>query len=67
MNYSIIVCVNGNFTVHTEHGTDLQAAKVEFHSYCAALWGAADVQKAEVKIVDEQLDCVDGYAEFIRH
>lgn len=66
MKYAIIKCSNGAFTIDSEW-SDLTQAKVKFHGVCQTLWNAEDVLTAEVKIVDEQLDCVDGYAEFIHH
>lgn len=67
MKYAIVKVVNGNFSIASEHGEDLKAAKVAFHGACQTLWNAPDVITAEVKIVDEQLDCVDDYKEFISH
>lgn len=67
MKYAIIKTVNGTFAVASEHGDNLQSAKVAFHNECRNLWNAADVITAEVMIVDEQLDCVEGYKEFIAH
>lgn len=66
MKYAIIKCTDGNFAVHGEY-TTIEAAKVGFHSYCAALWNDPNTTKAAVKIVDEQLDCVEDYREFIHH
>lgn len=66
MKYSIIKVINGNFSVHAE--TDnLNSAKTNFHGLCQTLWNAPDVLSATVKIVDENLDCVEGYKEFISH
>lgn len=67
MNYAIIKCSNGNFTVHAEGITELANAKTGFHGLCQSLWNAPDVLTANVAIVDEQLDVVEGYKEFIRH
>jgi len=66
MKYSIIKCNNGAFTIDSEW-TDLTKAKVQFHTVCQTLWNASDVITAEVMIADEQLNCVDGYREFIHH
>lgn len=66
MKYAIIKCINGAFTVDSEH-TDLTQAKVRFHAVCQTLWNAQDVITGKVMIVDEQLNCVDGYAEYIHH
>lgn len=66
MKYAIIKVINGNFFIHAEGIENLNAAKVSFFGLCQTLWNASDVQTAEVKIVDEQLDCVQDYAEFIK-
>lgn len=67
MVYAIIKVINGTYHVHTEGLTDLSAAKVSFHGLCQTLWNAPDVIKAEVAIVDENLDAVEGYKELITH
>ena len=64
--YSIIKCVNSNFAIHSET-TDLNSAKTQFHGLAQTLWNAPDVLTAKIEIVDEQLNVVDGYREFIRH
>lgn len=66
MKYAIIRCTDTNFAVHGEYPT-LEAAKVAWHQYSAALWNDPGTTKATVKIVDEQLDCVEGYQELIIH
>lgn len=65
MIYSIIKCINGSYFIHAEGITDLKSAKTQFHGLCQTLWNADDVITAEVAIMDEQLDCVEGYKEFI--
>ena len=67
MIYSIVKCINGHYFIHAEGITDLNNAKVTFHGLCQTLWNAPDVITAEVAIVDEQLDVVEGYKEFIHH
>lgn len=67
MKYSVIQCVNGNNKIVAENIEDLSFAKVKFHSLCQTLWNAPDVLTAEVMIADEQLNCVEGYREFIHH
>lgn len=67
MKYAIIKVINGNYFIQSEGITDLSSAKTQFHTVCAALWNAPDVETAMVKIVDEQLDCVDGYMDLIIH
>jgi len=48
-------------------GLNLQNAKYQFHDRCRILWNAPDVITGEVAIVDEQLDVVEGYKEFVHH
>lgn len=67
MTYGIVKCINGSYEIHAEGITSVSAAKVNFHGLCQTLWNAPDVLKAEVAIVDEQLDVVEGYKEFISH
>lgn len=66
MKYAIIKCTDTNFAIHGEYPS-LEAAKVAWHQYSANLWNDKNTKKATVKIVDEQLDCAEGYREFIHH
>lgn len=67
MVYALIKVINKNYFIHAEGITDLASAKTQFHGLCQTLWNAPDVLSATVKIVDENLDCVEGYKEFITH
>lgn len=67
MKYAIIKCINGNYSVHAEGITEVSSAKTTFHGLCQMLWNASDVITATVKIVDENLDNVEGYRDFITH
>lgn len=67
MIYAIIKVINGNYFIHSEGITNLAGAKTQFHSLCTDLWNEPTVLNAYVMIVDEQLDCVDGYKEYIHH
>lgn len=67
MKYAIIKVINGNYSVHAEGFTDVASAKVNYHGLCQTLWNATDVLTAEVAIVDENLDAVEGYKEYIHH
>jgi hypothetical protein len=64
--FSTIKVVNGQFAINTET-SDLQSAIIQFHSLAQTLWNAPDVATAKIAIMDEQLNVVDGYAEFIHH
>lgn len=67
MKYGIIKVINGSYFIHAEGYTDVNAAKVAYHGLCQTLWNAQDVVTAMVMIVDENLDCVERYKEFIHH
>ena len=67
MKYAIVKVVNGSYNIHAEGFADVANAKVTYHGLCQTLWNAADVATAEVMIVDENLDCVEGYKEYIHH
>lgn len=66
MKYFIIISSNGNVTVNSEW-SNLNSAKVAYHDVCKIYWNASDVLKGFIAIVDEQLDTVQGYKEFISH
>ena len=66
MKYAIIKCSNGAFAIDSEW-SDLTKAKVQFHTVCRTLWNTADVLSAKVVLVDEQLNCVEDYREYIHH
>lgn len=66
MKFAILQCVNGNFSIKSEW-TDLEKAKVNYHSVCASLWNAADVLTATVCIIDEALIVQMGYKEYVVH
>lgn len=67
MKYAIIKVINGNYFIHAEGITAIESAKTQFHGLCQTLWNASDVLSACVMIVDEGLNMVGGYKEFIHH
>ena len=67
MKYAIIKVINGSYSIHAEGFTSVESAKVNYHGLCQNLWNSPDVRTAYVAIVDEQLDAVNGYKEFIHH
>lgn len=67
MKYAIIECINGNYFIRAEGITVIDSAIIQYHGRCQALWDAQDVITAHVAIVDEQLNVVEGYKEFIHH
>jgi hypothetical protein len=67
MIYAIIKVINGHYSIHAEGIAALDSAKTQFHGLCQTLWNAPDVITACVMIVDENLDKVEDYREFITH
>lgn len=67
MKLAIIKVINGNYFIHAEGITKLANAITQYHGLCQTLWNAPDVLTAHVAIVDEQLNIVEGYREFIQH
>lgn len=67
MRYAVLAVTNGNFAVKSEHGENKQAALVAFHQLSASYWNAPGVTTAMIKVVDENLDTVDGKMEYITH
>lgn len=67
MKYAVIKVINGNYFIHAEGLESVERAKVVYHGLCQTLWNADDVRSAYVMIADEQLDCVEGYKEYIHH
>ena len=67
MKYAIIKVVNGNYAIAEEGIATIAQAKSRFHGICQAHWNAQDVITAEIMIADENLDCVEGYKEYITH
>ena len=60
MKYAVISCINGTFKVEAECGENKTQARTIFYQKCAALSNAPDVITATIKVLDSQLDCVDG-------
>ena len=67
MKYAVIKVVNGTYAIHSEGWTDLEKAKVNYAQLWASLMNAEDVITASLMIVDENLDNVEGYKEFVNH
>lgn len=66
MKYAVVRCTDSNYDIHSEH-PNIEAAKIAYHSYCAALWNDKNTKMATVKIMDENLDNAEGYRDFIHH
>ena len=64
--YAVIQFINGSFTVKFE-SENLDSLKYNFHNWCALLWNDNNAVNGVVKIVDSNLDTVEGYIEFIDH
>ena len=64
--YAVIQQINGTFTVKFE-SENLDGLKYNYHNWCAALWNDTGAVDGVVKIVDSNLDVVEGYIEVINH
>ena len=64
MHYSVIQFMNGAFAVKFE-GTDLDSMKYNYFNWLSLLYNDKGAAKGVVKLVDENLDVVDGCVEFI--
>ena len=67
MKYAVLKVINGNYFIHSEGWTDLEKAKVNFADVWKTLMNASDVDTACIAIIDENLDTVQGYKEFVDH
>lgn len=67
MKYALITCINGNFKVESEHGSNIEQARTAFYSKCTALSNAPDVIKSQVAVVDIFLNPVMGLKADIGH
>lgn len=67
MKYAIIKVINGSYSIHAEGFTELSGAIVNYFGLGQTLWNAPDVVTAMIAIVDENLDVVGRYKEFIHH
>ena len=67
MNYAVIQCSNGSFSVVSEWVDNRRGAIMAWHNACRTLWSAPDVVSATVKVVDSNLNTVENYEEYIFH
>lgn len=64
MNYAVIQFINGAFSVKYE-GSNLNSLQVNYHQWIASLRNDDGAVDGIVKLVDENLDVVEGYMEVI--
>ena len=67
MRYALVTCINGNYKIESEHGTDLNAAQMAWHQKCRSLEGAPDVITAVCMVADENFGTVGSLYEKIEH
>ena len=67
MKYAVVRVSNGSYAIASEGWTDKEKAIVDFLGKAQTLHNASDVQTACCMIIDENLDVVEGYKEFISH
>lgn len=64
--YAVIQQVNGAFEVKFE-GDSLDSLKYNFDHWCSLLWNDTGAIDGIVKLVDSNLDVVDGFIQVIKH
>ncbi len=65
MKYAVIQCVDGVYTIASEH-SDKDQAIIAFFGVASALHGESSITVARVNLVDENLYVVDGrYTDWI--
>lgn len=62
--YAVIQQINGAFAVKYE-GENLDSMKYNYHNWLSLLYNDTGAVKGVVKLVDGNLDVVDGCVEFI--
>lgn len=62
--YAVIQQINGAYAVKFE-GADLDSIKYNYFNWLALLYNDTGAAHGVVKLVDENLDVVDGCVEFI--
>lgn len=67
MKYAVIRVSNASYKVESEGWTDKEKAIIDFLGRAQTLHNAKDVETACIAIVDENLNVVEGYKEFIDH
>ena len=65
MKYSIITCTDGNNVVRAEGITDRESAFKQFHHWCELLFNDDSFTYGVIKVLDENLDTVEGKLEVI--
>lgn len=65
MKYAVVQNANGNFTIISEHGTNLDAAIMKWHDQCKLLRNDAPTLTYTCKVVNERLEAVGAYSESV--
>ena len=65
MKYDVVQNANGTTTVVSSWDNNKKGAFQAFHHQCELLYSDEGTTKATVKVLDENLDVVDGKIEYI--
>ncbi len=65
MKYAIISNTDGNNVVRAEGITDRESAIKSFHHWCELLFNDDSFTYGVIKVLDENLDCVENKMELI--
>ena len=67
MEYAILSVTDGNNVVRAEHIANIEDARKAWHHWSELLISDNSFSKGMVKLVDENLDLVEGKMEYITH
>lgn len=65
MKYAVVQTTNGNFTIVSEHGGNLDGAIMKWHDQCKLLRSDAPTLTYTCKVVNEKYEAVGDYSESV--
>ena len=65
MNYVLVQMSNGNFSIISEHNSDLDAAIMAWHARCRILRNDDTTLRYTCAILNERLEAVGDYTEYL--
>lgn len=65
MKYDVVQKVNGNLVIVSSWVDNKNGAKQAFHERCKLLYSDAETTSGIVAILDDNLDVLEGFKEFI--
>ena len=65
MEYTVLSNTDGNIIIRAEHIKDKESAIKSFHHWCEIIMDDKSFEYGMIKLMDENLDCVEGKMELI--